>query len=102
MSTNCDIIKCLFSEIICKFNKNINVGVIYRPPDTDADTFTTELDKLITTLTLAKNKNIFLAGDFNINLFKTDNHQPIMHFLKMMLFNHLLPLTYYPARVTST
>ena len=30
MSTNCDIIKCLFIEIICKFNKNIVMGVI--PP----------------------------------------------------------------------
>ena len=78
------------------------MGVIYHPPDTDADNFTTELDKLITTLTLAKNKNIFLAGDFNINLFKTDNHQPTKHFLEMMLSNHLLPLICHPTRVTST
>ena len=40
------------------------MGVTYCPPDTDADNFTTELDKLIRTLTLAENKNIFLAGDF--------------------------------------
>ena len=96
--TNCDIIECLFNEIICKFNKNIIVAVIYRPPDTD--NFTTELDKLITTITLAKNKNIFLAG-FNINLFKTDNPQLTKHFLKMMS-NHLLPLIWHPTRVTST
>jgi len=75
VSNNCDIIECLFIEILCKFNKNIIVRVIYRPPDTDADNFTTELDyKLITTLTFAKNENIFLAGDFNINFFNTDNH----------------------------
>ena len=74
VSTNCDIIECLFIEIICKFNKNIIMGVIYWPPDTDVDNFTTELDRLITTLTFAKNKNIFHAGNFNINLFKTDNY----------------------------
>ena len=34
VSTNCDIIECLFIEIICKFNKNIIMGVIYCPPDT--------------------------------------------------------------------
>ena len=78
------------------------MGVIYRSHDTDADNFTTELDKLITTLTFAKNKNIFLAGDFNINLIKTDNHQPTKHFLEMMLSNHLLPLICHPTRVTST
>ena len=60
VSTNCDIIECLFIEIICKFNNNIIVGVIYCPPDTDAANFTTELDKLITTLTLAKKKIFFL------------------------------------------
>ena len=68
MSINCDIIECLFIEIICKLNKNIIMGVTYHPPDNDADNFTTELDKLITSLTCAKNKNIFLAGGFNINL----------------------------------
>ena len=47
VSTNCDIIECLFIEIICKFNKNVIVGVIYRLLDTDADNFTNELNKLI-------------------------------------------------------
>ena len=56
VSTNCDIIECLFIEIICKFNKNVIMGVIYHLPDTDVDNFTTELDKLITTLTFAKKK----------------------------------------------
>ena len=78
------------------------MGAIYRPPDTDADNFTTEVDKLITIITFAKNKNIFLAGDFNINLFNTDNHHPTIYFLEMMLSNHLLPLRCHPARVTST
>ena len=62
VSTNCDIIECLFIEIFCKFNKNIIEGVIYRPPDNDADNFTTELDKLITTLTFAKIKIFFLQA----------------------------------------
>ena len=102
VSTNSDIIEFLFIEIICKFNKNIIMRVIYHPPDTDADNFTTELDKLITTLTFAKNKNIFLADDFNTNLFNTDKHQPTKLFLEMMLSNYLLPLTCHPTRVTST
>ena len=54
LSTNCDIIECLFTKIICKFNKNIFVEYIYRPPDTDADNFTAELDKLITTFNICK------------------------------------------------
>ena len=47
VSTNCDIIECLFVKIICKFNKNIIMGVNYRPFDKDVDNFKAELDKLI-------------------------------------------------------
>ena len=39
------------------------MGVIYHPPDNEVDNFATDLNKLIATLTFAKNKNIFLAGD---------------------------------------
>ena len=76
-------------------------GAIYRLPDSGVDNFTTALDKLIATLTFARNENIFLAGDFNINLFNTDNHQPTKHFLEMMLSNHLLSLICHQTRVTS-
>ena len=72
VSTNIEIIKCLFIEIICKLNKNIIVGVIYRLPGTDAD-------KLVTTLTLAKNKN-FLWATLILNFSKLIITNPLNTF----------------------
>ena len=47
-----------------------------------------------------ENKNIFILGDFNINLLNCVNHPTSENFLNMMNSNYLLPYILLPIRVT--
>lgn len=48
----------------------ITIGVIYRPPSGDIKIFTEEFERIIEQL---PSKNVYINGDFNINLHKIDN-----------------------------
>ena len=49
---------------------------------------------------IRENKNIFILGDFNINLLNCVNHPASESFLNMMNSNFLLPYVLQPTRVT--
>lgn len=61
----------LFIEINVKNGKNLIVGVIYRPPDSDFDTFKTKLDAHLNCIN-RNDKNCFILGDFNVDISKED------------------------------
>ena len=63
----------LFIEIISDKHKNKVVGVIYRPPHNVTDVFLDKLDEYFNTIT-RENKTVFLMGDYNIDMTKTDAH----------------------------
>ena len=65
-------------------NKNIIIGVIYKPPDTDITTFTKNFEQLLTTLT-KKRRPCYLLSDYNINLLKHDKHLLTKHFIDTLL-----------------
>ena len=95
-------VESLFIELpSCSlFNgKNVIVGCIYRPPDTDITIFS-EMISLTLDLINKENKLCFLLGDFNIDLFKKD-HAVIADFLNTMYSNCYYPVIYRPTRVTS-
>ena len=50
-------------------NEPIFVGVIYRPPSADKDSSISELNKLLQKL---PNSNVYITGDFIINLLKNN------------------------------
>ena len=64
-------VETIFAEI-CYNNEIAYVGVIYRPPSGDLDEFHRIFGDLLTDL--SELKNVFLMGDFNINLFDTNYH----------------------------
>ena len=47
-----------------------------------------------------ENKLFFCMGDFNVNLFNYNVHNPTNDFLDSMLSNYLLPYILHPTRVT--
>ena len=63
----------LFIKILNEKVKNIVVGIIYRPPNRSIDTFLDKFDECLDIVS-QENKEIYLMGDFNINLLKTDNN----------------------------
>ena len=59
--------KDIFIEIINDSDKNIIVGVIYRPPNNHIDTFLDKLDDFLNKVS-QENKQIYLMGDYNVDL----------------------------------
>ena len=73
----------LFVEIIRQKERNIIVGVIYRPPEKNVREFCEELDRLVMTISV-NNKLCVLLGDWNLDVMKHDRHSSTAEFLDIM------------------
>ena len=88
--------------------KDIVLGNIYRPPhdnnnQININTFVTELDQMLSSLT--NNRDDFLiAGDFNINLLQINvvNKEHYAQFLDLMLAYSLFPKITFPTRTSES
>jgi hypothetical protein len=88
----------VFIEISSKRTKTkINIGAIYRPPNTDHSLFNDEFEELAKTLTRSHQTSI-LAGDYNVNLLNCSVHQETNNFLNDLFSNSLIPMITRPTR----
>ena len=81
--------------------KNIVIGVIYRPPNTEISHFI-EIMKDIMEKIKNENKICYLLGDYNINLINVDSHNLTSEFNDIMYSGGFIPLITRPTRVTHT
>ena len=106
LSRNNDFIESVFAEIELK-DKSVIVGCIYRPPDksSNADgsnrlkSFIEEMTLLISSLNETK-KDVYIMGDFNIDLLHYNTHQLTTEFVNMMMSGSFMPLINHPTRVS--
>ena len=92
-----------FIEIINKNESNDIIGVIYRHPNMDVNNFIDDkLDTLVHKLTYEKNKNIFIAGDFNFDLLKISSNTETINFFNKMTSNFLLPTITLPTKINTS
>ena len=95
-------VESLFVEIKNGRSKNHIVGVIYRHPSSNEIKFNDILLRnLLLRLNNEKNKNIFIAGDFNFDLIKASTHQSTSDFYDMLSTNFLLPMILLPTKINS-
>ena len=80
--------------------KNIVCGIIYRQHNSP-DYFLTYLDKTIEQL-VSDDKDIYIIGDFNIDLFKCESSQIRQDFLLSPRSSYLIPVVDKPTRVHRT
>ena len=73
----------------------------YRHPSSSPERFTEHIETILHNLA-RENKNIFLLGDFNINVLNCANHPASENFLNMLNSNYLLPYILQPTRVTDS
>ena len=92
---------CLFVEIVCKNNNNILFGLFYRSPKYNSVNQLTETMTEVLSTICRENKKIIIAGDFNINLLRSESDASIANFLDVMMGQNLLPKITLPTRVTS-
>ena len=95
-----DFIESLFVEITIPHCKNIIVGIIYRPPNSNSNDFLTCLTSLLSNA-LFVNKNAYVMGDFNFDLLKHASNHSSHEFLESFLSASFLPLISKPTRVSS-
>ena len=97
------LLESAFIEIINPKTSNDIIGVVYRHPSMPVDHFNdVHIRPLITKLSLEKDKNIHIAGDFNVNLLNVSSHASSSEFFDIMSSNHLLPTISVPTKLNSS
>ena len=88
----------VWTEIKNDSSKNVVCGCVYRHPRKNPEEFFQYLD-----LTLSKiskeNKEIYICGDFNLNLLKSDSDSNCSNFYNLLNSSGFLPLILHPSRV---
>lgn len=92
-------IEFLFVNIAPPAHKDIIIGVLYRPPNSDLKSFNSDLDHLLQSLSNL-HRPCYLCGDFNIDLLNADSHSPSDTFLNTMSSSFFHPLITQPTRLT--
>ena len=92
-------LESIFVEI-SQTKKNLIVGSIYRPPNTDLSKFNNTFITILDKLEKESKKSSFITGDFNLDLIKHDSHQPTSDFLNTILSYSFFPTITKPTRVT--
>ena len=87
----------LLVKIIQPKSTDTYVGVVYRHPNSNIQLFNLEFFNIIDYF---KNKNIFLLGDFNIDLLTASLHQYSSQFYDNVASCSLLPVFTKPTRIT--
>ena len=97
-----DDINSVFVEIDkvhTNIGKNVIVGVLYRPPNTNIDKFNESCEHVLSVI-YKENKYCYLMGDFNINLLNHESHQGTANFVEIFYANSFIPNINRPTRVT--
>ena len=98
-----NVIESKFIEIskeAISSDKDVIIGVIYHPPNTDVELFNDKLTDIIRKIKSEK-KLCYLAGDYNLNLLNAETHSSTSEFIEMMFSNMFYPMINKPTRVTS-
>ena len=53
--------------------KNVTIGIVYRPPDSNSNEFLSDLDQVLEKTT-EENKLVFSMGEWNLNLITCNHH----------------------------
>ena len=95
-------IESIFIELPQVGLNNIVIGCVYRPPNSDVTLFNEEFGKILDNLTTGKEKLLFVAGDYNLDLLKFTNHQPTEVFLNNLISHSMFPSIRNPTRICET
>ena len=94
--------EAVWIEIKTKKGKNIILGCIYRHPhNINIDDFTTYMTTCLEKLN-RENKEIYISGDFNIDLLKYDTNKKYQEFYNQMTICGFLPQILQPTRITES
>ncbi len=93
-----NVLECISIEIIKEKSKNVIISCIYRAPGSNIEIFKDWMEE---TFSCKSTKEIFICGDFNINLLHTKEHKMTEEFINAMYSMALYPKIMRPTRITS-
>ena len=93
-------LESIFIEIINKKDKNTIVGCIYKHPILTNDEFNNHFLSPMLEKVSFEHQEVFLMGDFNINLLNYESNQETADFLNNMQSNSLVHYITLPTRIT--
>ena len=94
-----NLCESIFLEIQMYNRKNVIVGVIYRDPSSNIADFNDNINICLNQI-INENKDVYVMGDWNINLLNTSSVANINDFLNIMYNNSFRPLINRPTRIT--
>jgi exonuclease III len=83
------------------FTKNVIIGTIYRPPNSDINVFIEHMNNILSTINKEK-KLCYLMGDFNLNLLNVNLDKKSTEFFNTMQSYLYMPLINKPTRLSNT
>jgi hypothetical protein len=100
---NEESIESVFIEISKNPSCNItpNIGVIYKPPNADIQTFIAKMIEILNKLRSTR-KHCYIMGDFNLDLILHETNANTKMFLDLMHSHAFFPLIDKPTRITAT
>ena len=95
-------LELVFIEIVNAKKANNIVGVIYRHPSMEMDTFNMDkFELLLSKLNCENNKYIYIAGDLNFDMVKVNLHDETSIFFNKMMSNLLFPVVTIPTKINT-
>ena len=95
-----DEFESVWIEITNKKSKNVIIGCSYRHPhNNNIDDYSNYISKCLNKL-CKENKEVYLAGDFNIDLLKYETNNKYQDFYNLLSSSGFLPLILQPTRIT--
>ena len=94
-----DEYETMWAEVETYREKNILICCAYHHPSTEIEHFTEYIQRTLSNPTVTT-KQVFILGDFNINLLNYDSHTPTNDFVSLLLSQHFLPFIVHPTRVS--
>ena len=92
-------IESFFVEIVTK-GRNILLGSIYRPPNTNVKLFNKEISSIMGRIKLETHNDVVIGLDHNLDFLKSEKHTETSNSIGSVLDNSLLPCITRPTRVT--
>ena len=81
-------------------DRNIIIGLIYRPPNSSIPSFTQAVHALLDIL-ISEKKHIYILGDYNVNTLRNiPTNKNTVEFNDIMAEHHMYPMVNKPTRVT--
>ena len=98
LNFRCEEYETIWVEVENRNDKNFLFCCAYRHPNSSIDLFTSHLQSILPKLL---NKQVFIMGDFNINLLNYDTHTATNDFANSLFSNNFLPCINQPTRISA-